>query len=103
MTGHIINANEAMQLGLVNHVTSAETLLDTTKDILNIIQSKAPVAVAKVIECINIAVVNESAGNIGKTGYDKEVEAFAECFVTEDMKEGTAAFLEKRKAIFTGK
>jgi enoyl-CoA hydratase len=51
-----------------------------------------------VIECINIAVVN----HIGKSGYKKEVEAFGDCFNTEDMKEGTTAFLEKRKAVFKG-
>ena len=67
------------------------------------IQSKAPVAIAKLIECINVAVVSDSAYTNGKSGYDKEVEAFAECFDTQDMKEGTTAFLEKRKANFTGK
>ena len=45
----------------------------------------------------------DSAFTNGKTGYDKEVEAFGECFGTEDMKEGTNAFLEKRKAVFVGR
>lgn len=103
MTAHMIDANEAMQLGLVNHVTSPESLLERTKDILTVIQSKAPVAVGKVIECVNVAVVSDSAYTNGKSGYDKEVEAFGECFMTEDMKEGTTAFLEKRKANFKGK
>lgn len=95
MTAHLIDANEALQLGLVNHVTTADTLLERTKEILAIIQSKAPVAISKIIECINAA---------GKgSGYQKEVEAFGDCFITEDMKEGTSAFLEKRKAVFTGK
>ena len=99
MTGNMVDANEALQLGLVNHVTPAENLLQKTKDILQVIHAKAPVAVGKIIECINTAVVNR--GN--ETGYKKEVAAFGECFITEDMKEGTAAFLEKRKAVFTGK
>ena len=103
MTAHLIDANEALQLGLVNHVCTAESLLERTKDILNIIMSKAPVAIGKIIECVNVAVVSDSAYTNGKSGYDKEVEAFGDCFVTEDMKEGTAAFLEKRKANFTGK
>ncbi len=103
MTAHLVDANEALQLGLVNHVTTAETLLGNTKDILKIIHAKAPVAIAKIIECINIAVVSDSAYTNGKSGYDKEVEAFGDCFNTADMKEGTSAFLEKRKAIFTGK
>ncbi|HMU72868.1 MAG TPA: enoyl-CoA hydratase-related protein, partial [Ferruginibacter sp.] len=81
MTAHLIDANEALQLGLVNHVTTADTLLQRTKDILTIIQSKAPIAVGKVIECVNVAVVSDSAYTNGKSGYDKEIEAFGDCFV----------------------
>lgn len=103
MTAHLIDANEALQLGLVNHITTSDTLLQRTKDILTIIQSKAPIAVGKIIECVNVAVVSDSAYTNGKSGYDKEIEAFGDCFVTEDMKEGTSAFLEKRKAEFKGK
>ena len=102
MTAHLLDANEAMNLKLVNHVTTAESLMERTKDILRIIQSKAPIAVGKIIECVNIAVVSDSAFTNGKTGYEKETEAFGECFDTADMKEGTAAFLEKRKASFKG-
>ncbi len=103
MTAKIIDANEAYRIGLVNHITTPETLLDATKDIMQIIQTKAPIAISKIIECINVAVVSDSAYTNGKSGYDKEIEAFAECFSTDDMKEGTAAFLEKRKANFVGK
>ena len=103
MTANLVDANEAFHLGLVNHITTAETLLERTQDILKIIHTKAPVAVAKIIECINIAVVSDSSYTNGKNGYDKEVEAFGDCFNTADMKEGTTAFLEKRKAVFTGK
>ena len=103
MTAHMIDANEALALGLVNHVTTAESLLQRTKDILTIIQSKAPIAVGKIIECVNVAVVSDSAYTNGKSGFDKEIEAFGECFGTEDMKEGVSAFLEKRKADFKGK
>ena len=103
MTANLIDANEALRLGLVNHVTTAESLLEKTKEILTVIQSKAPVAVGKIIECVNVAVVSDSAYTNGKSGYDKEIEAFGDCFITEDMKEGTAAFLEKRKANFKGK
>ncbi|HMU08907.1 MAG TPA: enoyl-CoA hydratase-related protein [Ferruginibacter sp.] len=103
MTAHLVDASEALQLGLVNHVTTPESLLERTKDILTIIQSKAPIAVGKIIECINVAVVSDSVYTNGKSGYDKEIEAFGDCFITEDMKEGTAAFLEKRKANFKGK
>ncbi|MBK7123641.1 MAG: enoyl-CoA hydratase/isomerase family protein, partial [Chitinophagaceae bacterium] len=97
MSAHMIDANEAKQLGLVNYVTTSETLLDHTKKILEIINSKAPLAVAACIKSVN-AVFDET-----KNGYQTEIDAFGECFVTEDMKEGTTAFLEKRKAEFKGK
>jgi len=103
MTAHLVDANEALQLGLVNHVTTAETLLERTTEKLTIIQSKAPIAIGKIIDCVNVAVVSDSAYTNGKSGFDKEIEAFGECFVTEDMKEGTTAFLEKRKPVFKGK
>ncbi|MCY7292757.1 MAG: enoyl-CoA hydratase/isomerase family protein [Ferruginibacter sp.] len=103
MTGSLIDANEALRLGLVNYVTTADNLITKTKEILQLIQTKAPIAVGKIIECVNIAVLSDSAYTNGKSGYDKEVEAFGECFGTEDMREGTAAFLEKRKAVFVGR
>jgi enoyl-CoA hydratase len=103
MTGSLIDATEALRLGLVNYITTPENLLAKTIEILQLIQTKAPIAVSKVIECVNIAVLSDSAYTNGKTGYDKEVEAFGECFSTEDMQEGTTAFLEKRKAVFVGK
>jgi enoyl-CoA hydratase len=97
MSAHMIDANEAKQLGLVNYVTAADTLLDHTKNILAIINSKAPLAVAACIKAAN-AVYDET-----KDGYAVEIEEFGNAFATEDMKEGTMAFLEKRKAVFTGK
>jgi len=103
MTAQLVDAVEALQLGLANHVTSAENLLEKTKEIVNVIMSKAPFAIGKIIECVNFAALSDSSFNNGKSGYTKEIEAFGDCFVTEDMKEGTAAFLEKRKANFKGK
>jgi len=97
MSAHMIDATEAKQLGLVNYVTTADTLLEHTKKILDTINAKAPLAVAGCIKAAN-AVYDES-----KDGYAIEIEEFGNAFATEDMKEGTAAFLEKRKAIFTGK
>lgn len=97
MTGQMIDANEALQLRLVNHVTTSENLMNKAVEILTTIQSKAPIAISKMIDCINTAVTN------GTSGYQKEAESFGDCFNTEDMKEGTTAFIEKRKAIFKGK
>lgn len=99
MTGNIIDAGEAYHLGLVNLVVEPDVLLQKAKDILQVIHAKAPIAVSKVIRCINVAVVNTG----DTTGYQKEVIAFGDCFGTDDMKEGTAAFLEKRKPEFFGK
>jgi enoyl-CoA hydratase len=96
MTGRMIDAKEAMQLGLVNKVCKTEELLDRVKETLQLIHTKAPLAVAKVIECINNF-------DHDQQGYDFEIQKFGECFVTEDMKEGTSAFIEKRKALFMGK
>ena len=97
MTGDMVGAEEAKALGLVNHVFPIAELLNETKKILQKIQTKAPVAVSKVIACVNEAAKGEAKG------FANEISRFGECFATEDMKEGTGAFLEKRKAIFKGK
>lgn len=97
MTADMIGAVEAQTLGLVNYVTPLAELLPKTKEILQKIHTKAPVAIAKVIACVNDAAKSETAG------FANEIKRFGECFATEDMKEGTGAFLEKRKAIFKGK
>jgi len=95
MTGNMIDAQTALQYGLVNHVTSQEELLNKAKSILEVITSKAPLAIAHCITAANAAYSNN--------GYQKELEAFGRSFETEDMNEGTAAFLEKRKPVFLGK
>ena len=97
MSAGMIDANEAKQLGLVNYVTPPETLLEQTRKVLEGINTKAPLAVAGCIRAAN-AVFDET-----KNGYEEEVKEFGECFVTEDMKEGVSAFMEKRKAVFSGK
>ncbi|MEN9599996.1 MAG: hypothetical protein RL596_2317 [Bacteroidota bacterium] len=97
MSAGMIDANTALQYGLVNYVVPQEELLAKAKAILTVINSKAPLAVAACIKAAN-AVFDET-----QDGYSVEVNEFGHCFVTEDMKEGTTAFLEKRKAVFSGK
>jgi enoyl-CoA hydratase len=102
LSGNMIDAQEALRIGLVNKVCTAETLLEEVTKIASTISNKAPIALAKVIECINIASLTDSAYTNGQSGFDKEVAAFGFCFTTNDMKEGVTAFLEKRKADFKG-
>lgn len=97
MTADMVGAEDAKALGLVNHVFPAADLLAETKKIAQKIQTKAPVAIAKVIASVNEAAKGDA------NGFANEIARFGECFATEDMKEGTTAFLEKRKAVFTGK
>ena len=61
MTAQIIDANEALNLKLVNHVTTSENLINKASEILNVIQTKAPIAISKIIDCINTAVLSDSA------------------------------------------
>ncbi len=94
MTGNIIDAAEAKLLGLVNYVTTPETLLEKTKEILKIVLSKSPLAVSKVIKAVN------AFYDFDKTGFNEEIKLFGEVFVSDDKREGTTAFIEKRKPVF---
>jgi enoyl-CoA hydratase len=98
LTADMIGAAEAKALGLVNHVvTTKQEALDLAKKILLKISSKAPVAIGNIIKSVNEGFAFE------KAGYDAESNYFSECSTTEDFKEGTTAFLEKRQANFKGK
>ncbi|OXA94764.1 enoyl-CoA hydratase/isomerase family protein [Flavobacterium hercynium] len=97
MTAAMISAQEAQQYGLVNHVVSQSELIDFTTAIAKKIIKNAPFAISKAIKAINANYTD------GKNGFDVEIKSFGKCFGTQDFKEGTTAFLEKRKAEFTGK
>ncbi len=96
MTGDMISATEAKERGLVNHVFPLADLLAEAKKIAQKIQTKAPLAIAEVIACVNEAAKSNPAG------FSNEIARFGKLFATLDMKEGVNAFLEKRKAIFKG-
>ncbi len=94
LTAETIGANVAHEYGLVNEVVPLEDLIPRCIDIINTIASKSPMAIADVINCIN------AHFETGKNGFDTEINAFANAFGSKDFKEGTEAFLTKRKANF---
>jgi enoyl-CoA hydratase len=97
LTGDMIDAKEAFRMGIVNHtVPDRDALMALARQILSKILAKAPVAVAKAIDSINAAME-------GSDGYEVEAKNFADCTATDDFKEGTSAFLEKRKPNFKGR
>jgi len=97
MTAGMIDATTAKEYGLVNHITTLEELLPLAQKIAGKIMRNSSVAIAEGIKAINAGFKD------GIHGFEAEIQAFGECFGTADFKEGTQAFLEKRKADFPGK
>lgn len=95
LSADVINAEEAMRIGLVNQVVEPEELINTVKAIANRILSKGQIAVK-----LSKAAVNQGMQTDINTSMTIEADAFALCFSTVDQKEGMKAFLEKRKAEF---
>lgn len=97
LTAGMIDAEEAHRLGLVNYVLDQDQLRAKAHEILQTIRSKGPLAVAAVIRCVN------SYFRYDEDGFETEAREFGKSFDTEDFKEGTRAFMEKRKAAFSGR
>ncbi|RZP15918.1 MAG: enoyl-CoA hydratase [Flavobacteriales bacterium] len=96
MTAGMIDASTAFNYGLVNHVTSQEDLLVLSRKIASKIMRNSSVAIASAIIAVNAGYME------GQNGYDEEIRQFGKCFGTADFREGTTAFIEKRKADFPG-
>ena len=94
LTAGMIDADTAKIYGLVNHVVPQEDLFSAYMTIAKRIMKNSPVAISKAIEAVNANFIS------GVNGFDVEIKNFGDCFGTEDFKEGTTAFLEKRKANF---
>ncbi|MBD3863233.1 enoyl-CoA hydratase/isomerase family protein [Olleya marilimosa] len=97
MTAGMIDADTALNYGLVNHVVALEELIPLAQKIAGKIMRNSSVAIGKAIQAINANYTD------GVNGFDIEIKEFGACFGTADFKEGTTAFLEKRKADFPGK
>ncbi len=97
MTADIVNAQEAQKIGLVNHVVPQDQLIAKCEEILNKVKTKSPLAIASVVRCVNAFYEKKLDGN------HVEINEFGNFFGSEDFKEGTQAFLNKRPAVFKGK
>ncbi len=92
----MIQASDALQWGLVNYVVEPEQLLEKAEEIARKIIQNSGTAISAAIRSVNANFTD------GVNGYDTEINEFGKCFGTADFKEGTTAFLEKRKANFKG-
>ncbi len=96
MTAGMIDSATAKEYGLVNHVVEQSELMDFVNNLAQKISKNSPLAIGQAIKAVNANFKD------GINGFETEIKAFGKCFGTEDFKEGTTAFLEKRKPVFTG-
>ena len=93
-TAGMISADEAFRCGLVNAVVEQDALMEAAMRMASKILRNSPMAIRAAIRAVNAGYTS------GVNGYEVEIEEFAKCFGTEEFKEGTNAFIEKRKANF---
>lgn len=93
-TAGMISAEEALKYGLVNSIVEQKDLIETCEGIARKILKNSPMAIRSAIKAVNAGFKN------GVNGFEVEIEEFGKCFGTIEFKEGTSAFLEKRKANF---
>ena len=94
ITGRMMNAEEALQTGLITQVVAQEDLLATAATLAQKIMNNSPNAIAQALKAI------ASGYQDGVDGYREEIQRFGACFSHPEFKEGTQAFLRKRKANF---
>lgn len=94
LTGGMIPADDALQCGLVNQVVEPELLLETAQILASKMAKNAPTALAAALDSV--------LAGYNREGFAVEIDHFGKCFTTDDFKEGTTAFLEKRKPNFPG-
>jgi len=95
LTGNAMDAQEALRIGLVNRVVPHAELLATAREMAKTIASKGQVAVRLALQALSV--VRETGLNVG---LQEESVLFGKCCGSEDFREGTTAFLEKRKPAF---
>jgi enoyl-CoA hydratase len=98
LTGRVVDADEALRVGLVNGVFEPAELMEKTLEVARTIASKGPLAISAAKVAINHALQGDHVENL-----EAEADAFGELFSSEDAREGMTAFVEKRDASFTGR
>lgn len=93
-TAEMIKADDALTLGLVNHVVTPEELMDKSLEIAGKILKNSSTAIGCAIKAVNANFTD------GVNGFEEEITQFGNCFGTDDFKEGTTAFIERRKPEF---
>ena len=97
LSGRVVDADEALRIGLVNGIFEPSELLEKTLDVARTIASKGPLAISAAKAAINHALQGDHVDNL-----EAEADSFGELFSSADAHEGMTAFVEKRDPSFTG-